>query len=574
MRRISGRGTRCGLVRIAASGGPPDASYGRKRGPSPLDRRMHASRRKLFRTSIGAAIGLCLALVLSEFALRFVLFHGGDSSLARKLRRADYFADGDSDDDYWKLRWLFAPREARAACHGWDPVLGWAGSYVRPDTYEHVRAQPHAEREGRLVLLYGDSFSQCATPEEQCFPGLLGRSDLATRYRMLNYGVGGYGLDQIALMIQRSIDRYRAENPIVIVGMLVDNDLDRSVLSVRDWPKPRLDVRGDELVLREPVAPSFDTYLERHPLEVRSYFARLVAHRSRWLPQSWRDVLGARNPRIAEKEALNRAILATIHRELASRELEHFFLLFHSQWTLVPPGADDWEEQLVRSTCADLGARVVSVRPYLLAAAGGDPGAAARFYLQGGRGVGHLTPLGNAITFEAMRDGIECREECAGVPGLPAKMVRGELERLVQTPHVQFVMGRAARVHSDGADVYVRESDARTPPFDRWDDRRRICIRPGAESPTCVTFERMDGEHRFSARVRATVYPAAAAVGTVLVQVVCDAHVVYREEIAVEHAWRPLAVELDGTRELSISVARTPSTPASLWLCLGDPVFE
>ena len=89
------------------------------------------------------------------------------------------------------------------------------------------------------MLLFGDSFCECATPPEECWQGLLERSPLGPRFALVNYGTGGYGLDQVLLLARRVLDRWRGRDPLVVVGILVDDDLDRDALALRNFPKPR-----------------------------------------------------------------------------------------------------------------------------------------------------------------------------------------------------------------------------------------------------------------------------------------------------------------------------------------------
>ena len=101
--------------------------------------------------------------------LRLFLFHpelelGG---IGASIRQPQKFCDGDSEDDYWKLRSGFQDPALIVDGPSPDPKVGWTGSFITPGTYEHVNES--AIRGRKLVLLYGDSFSQCNTPPEECF---------------------------------------------------------------------------------------------------------------------------------------------------------------------------------------------------------------------------------------------------------------------------------------------------------------------------------------------------------------------------------------------------------------------
>lgn len=289
-----------------------------------LGTRSAPRRRKRWSTRLFAVlIGAALALGGGELLVRHLVF--GDSAFARRfgkpLRDQAVFGLGFHHDDYWKLQVLLTPG-VELVPPGADPHLGWVGS-IEPGTYAHRDEATIGER--RPILLFGDSNAECLTGPELCFQGLLERSDLADRYALLNYGVGGYGLDQIWLLMQRVLPRFEGRDPIVIASLMVDDDLERSMLTFRGWPKPRLllDEHG-ELVHPGPVDTDTLRFLHENPPEIPSYLLSLVRATVRG-PEA-RQQRSAEE--LAELEALNRAILDAMEAELTARELYHFFFLF------------------------------------------------------------------------------------------------------------------------------------------------------------------------------------------------------------------------------------------------------
>ena len=61
-----------------------------------------------------------------------------------------------------------------------------------------------------------------------------------------NFGVAGYGLDQIYLRFKQSHDHFK--KPVVIIGILTV-DMDRCVMKNRSRPKPYFLIKENELVL-------------------------------------------------------------------------------------------------------------------------------------------------------------------------------------------------------------------------------------------------------------------------------------------------------------------------------------
>ncbi len=265
------------------------------------------------------AVSLIISLVLAEVAWRQVLT--GDTSTGRRLRQPTLYADPFSDDLFWLLRhrWLGHRKRFKPPSHP-HPVLGWRGPSIGAD-YSHQDEDKIAGR--RPVLLYGDSFAQGMAGAER-FQNLLNRDpDFARDHYFLNYGVGGYGVGQIYLLLKHSVDRF--DNPFVVFSLMTF-DLDRSVLSVRVGQKPYFEVSGGKLELRGvPVESRAEDYFSAHPPRAGSYLWRRL-RRLLWLtgPE------GTRRTR-AKKRRVNAAILDAAIGELEARGLDYTILVFHAR---------------------------------------------------------------------------------------------------------------------------------------------------------------------------------------------------------------------------------------------------
>lgn len=368
-------------------------------------------RKRLLRFSLKLLGALVVGLVLVELGFRFAALH--DSDLARKLgasiRHEHLFAD-QWQDDYWKLRTLFVPPEYREGAYApdkhYDELLGWRSRFVLPETYEHEDAVDMGDR--RPVLLYGDSFAACATPADLCWQGIFRNSDLADEYRFLNYGRTGFGFDQIYLQFIHSIDLYADEDPIVIISLLVDEDLDRSLLTLRGWPKPHftLDADGALRLDEGPVPKGFEAYIERYPLEITSYAWRYLVYGKRMLPETWQRKVMGRQATFAEMRALNARILAEIELELAARDLEYFVILFHSKKHFGPKNKNNWREPFFIRQLQRLRMPYLSSKRRLREDQKTSHRTLKDYYIFQGEGYGHYTPLGNEVMFEMIRRGI------------------------------------------------------------------------------------------------------------------------------------------------------------------------
>ena len=245
-----------------------------------------------------------------EFAFRTLLF--SDLTFMKPLQRPEQYADFLSEDLYWNL---YAEWDGRypppSSVH---PVLGWTDKFD-PETLAFDGAAPE-------VLLYGDSYAACVD-EVDCFdtwiPGLL------------NYGMGGYGTDQILLLMEGSLHHY-PEVPVVV--MLMPLDLDRAALCLRIGQKPCFAAVDDELIPREPGSS----------WGLMSYRKLLFAS---FTPPGLRSALRGEPAIQREKEALNRLILRRMLEATDGRE--RVFVAFHTHFGGVQrlDGPPDWRDTLM-----------------------------------------------------------------------------------------------------------------------------------------------------------------------------------------------------------------------------------
>lgn len=361
---------------------------------------------RALRIVVALGLGAGAAALLGELALRFFLF--GSSRFAiehgRSLRELGFYGDRASDDEVWKLQWAMNDAARLHDADDPDPLLGWTASVER-GTYRHPGADAVGAR--TPVLLYGDSFSAGVTPLESRFEALLERSDLAPRFALVNYGVGGYGFDQTYLLLRATIDAWADRDPIVLVGAFVDDDFDRSVLTIRGWPKPRFRLEGDVLVEPEPIVTDLRAWLDEHPREATSYLWRFVKYRRRVLPASLQQWLRGGERRLDEKRALNRALLAAVERLLAERGLRHALVGFLGEGALTKSPGCEWQEPWLDATCKELAIPLVSTREdFELVEGDGPLRWSAHFYAAGGA-RGHYDESGQELAFRALRRAIE-----------------------------------------------------------------------------------------------------------------------------------------------------------------------
>lgn len=350
--------------------------------------------RKVVPNLILTLASIFLTLVLCEIGFRTLLF--SDYAFMQRFRVPSLYADTLSDDDHWKLYYLFDGRFSPPARP--HPLLGWVGQFSR-ETYEHIDTQHIGGR--RPVLLYGDSFAACAITVRPCFQQILNADhDFSQGHYFLNYGVGGYGVDQIYLLLQNSIDLYK--NPLVIVSLMTE-DLDRSLQTVRVGQKPYFEVIGDRLVLRgTPIDPDPKRFFAEHPPQITSYLYNFLTH-SELVPWRVRQYLNGEEDKRRQKLLVNKHILLQMIKELRARKLEFMFLIFHPKEQAV---FDHWRDEFLKELLNANQAPFLSTREMVKADAQRTQREIAEYYLPGD---GHPTADQNVLIADQLKQVILAR---------------------------------------------------------------------------------------------------------------------------------------------------------------------
>lgn len=298
---------------------------------------------------------LVFCLLAAELLFRALLFVDGMPSFG--LREPWRYADPYVDDNYWKLTYLWGSTAHGKAVGIVDEDLGWNAPITDVDPLGIYATEPYAPEDfDNPVLFYGDSFVGGLDNIPQRLDGILpGRP-------VLNLGVGGFGVDQSFLKFRQTVRLF--ENPLVLFGVLT-YDLDRSVLSIRTHQKPYFLLDDGDLVLQNtPVLATTGEYIDRNPLEIRSYFLRFVLFRIRSLipPESFDSMLGY-TERNRAKRSVNRAILEAFKQETDALDIDARVVLFYAGEEIRDP---TWREAFLKETLAELDIDYFDTREYLL----------------------------------------------------------------------------------------------------------------------------------------------------------------------------------------------------------------
>jgi lysophospholipase L1-like esterase len=223
------------------------------------------------------------AALAAAYALGLLMFFEASARLA--LSVDVFFARAVGEDDAsWRLRWVRRQKGATRIYYTFDvhhPSRGWA---LKPGLREEAVFRGKAlssnsrglrgSREFALekpagvtrILAFGDSFTFGEdVGDEEAWPRRLEAK--LPGVEVLNFGVHGYGHDQMLLYLQEEGLRYHPD--VVLLGFLSD-DMERNLLAFRDYAKPRYVLEGGRLRLTHVPVPPPEQMLAGEPWRPKS----------------------------------------------------------------------------------------------------------------------------------------------------------------------------------------------------------------------------------------------------------------------------------------------------------------
>lgn len=173
------------------------------------------------------------------------------------------------DESSWRVRWIRHPHAREGVSYGFDvfdPRRGWAlmpgirdlkvfaDKTLNSDRFGFRGTHDSAENPGEAVriLVLGDSFTFGeGVSDNETYSARLEAS--LSGVEVLNLGVHGYGHDQMLLALQ---DLGPKVHPDLVLLGFVAEDMERNLLTFRDFAKPRFVIAGSSLVLQGVPVPS------------------------------------------------------------------------------------------------------------------------------------------------------------------------------------------------------------------------------------------------------------------------------------------------------------------------------
>jgi hypothetical protein len=302
-------------------------------------------RKRLKQNLILLSVSTCIALIVGELTLRWIVFNGGENF--KNLRNpSDYFYEWDAN--YWLLQHrIDSANQHPRVTH---PYLGWSED-IDPVTYYHHDSKNIEKR--RPVLLYGDSFSACID-SVQCFEDILNADTVFSKENyLINYGVGGYGVCQASLLCRKTAPHY--QKPLVVFGLLT-TDLDRTILPVRSGQKPYYDIDQEQLVLKGyPIDSNSNHFFDTHSISTTSLLLRrYMRSKLNIVPYRIKTWWDEKEKSIAHIQAVNGLLIKALANELRAKEIDFVFLVFHFEDDMMSPKSEDnWRDQFLKRTLAE-----------------------------------------------------------------------------------------------------------------------------------------------------------------------------------------------------------------------------
>jgi hypothetical protein len=495
--------------------------------------------------------GLVATALLFEGALR--LFAYTDLAWGASLRVPQYYADRWSDPLYFQLaqRWNHEPGvlDEKVA----DARLGWVHGGMDRTTFIDPRESELGDR--RALLLFGDSYIRCMTDDANCFEGWMERSPHAKTHAIFNYGVRGYGLDQICLLSELALEHWKGRRAIVAIGIFMEDDLDRAYLDHRGWPKPRFSLDANGALIDPAPIPSPEQYEREHPLWKRSLAWGWLVHGSGWLPPGIERSLSGSQHIQEDKQRLCGAILERLERSLQQGGFDHFYVLFPSVRECETLAPRDWQENFLIDWLDARRLPYVNVKREIYRAALAQDRHPTEFFGFQGPQNEHLTPEGNEVAFQGLLRGIS-----------------GEFDR---------ANGRPAPHASDLRDLdgprsgRVRRETGWSERFPLAEDRERFILQPTVDHAARLGCELAMPARRFIAIAKYVAIAGQKAGGSLQLEIRVDERVV--RELVLDPATNAAKLEIDLIGHAKIEIVATQvdarDPPAAVAL-LSSPRFE
>ncbi len=268
-----------------------------------------------------------IALIgFAEAAIRWMLFSSHIQIPC--IENPALYTDPQTQDDYWVLYHYDSAAPYKTKPIVPHPLLGWTQKNGGELGTRSPKYQSTKDVTGHPILFFGDSFVAGPDDAKLALPQILEKH--LPNASVLNYGVGGYGVDQIALRVKQDGTRFRDRNAQIVIGIML-RDLDRSLLRFRHSQKPYYTIEQGELRLHHPETLNNLAFIDSYTFQTRSFVVAAIKRKFRFTTQRIHAVLGHQNELSEKRYLLNKAILKDLIAHLKSESLSADFVIFYSE---------------------------------------------------------------------------------------------------------------------------------------------------------------------------------------------------------------------------------------------------
>lgn len=315
---------------------------------------------------------LFFVLLVLEILLRICLFNPSCDVPLVKL--ASHYSN-DDDTDYWYYRHIFTrnieiKNKQTEFYSNWevslqpDPLLGYSRKKdVNIPCHETsnlgTRGAKNYTFQGKKIIFYGDSFTESNACSNNT---ITSKIENKTKIETLNYGVGGYGLDQIFLLFKNSYKQFNTSQGIFLIG-LIHEDIDRVTLRGRTTSKPYFTISNNRLQLHtEHIdANNLASYFETYKPKSKVYIVNLLLAKI-GVRDLWNSYLKKKNIEI--KKSITALILKDVKTIQKNNNLKVYFVVFYPKFLYL--GYKDWKIEFLESQFKEYDLEYIDLRECLL----------------------------------------------------------------------------------------------------------------------------------------------------------------------------------------------------------------
>jgi hypothetical protein len=212
-------------------------------------------------------------------------------------------------------------------------------------------------------------------------------------------------------------------------------------------------------------------------------------------------------------------------------------------------------------------------RPFLLAAAGGDPNKTRAFFERSSRSSGHYSAQGNRIAFEAIRAGIEGRFDPID-PSRAAALNLDEPFVDAESRRTTTLLGFQTTIRTRGAPGGARIGKIGYRPFPAGSTEPYLELRLGEQGPTELQILVRGKALRLCGKATSLSHTKGRDSDPPVIVVRVDGRLVALHDVPFYPAEFDLDLDLVGAQQFEIVAERNGEKPDDAWIHIAGARIE